>query len=101
MANTLVFNNGDHADTRPVVVVRSPQHRLDYVVFLQRTSTCFHLPGVDHAPDSALGLERPGKWIFAYQRTVRADEFEDHRFECKGELDADFLPRLLGEWEAQ
>lgn len=101
MANTVVFSNGDHAENRPVVVVRAPLGPLDYLVFLQRTSTCFHLAGVDHLRDLALGLERPGKWVFEYQRTVRADEFESHRFEPRGTLDPEYLARLLAAWEAQ
>lgn len=101
MANTLVFSNGDHAEHRPVVVVRAPLRPLDYLVFLQRTSTCFHLAGVDHSRDPALGLDRRGKWVFEYQRSVRADIFESHQFEYRGALDADYLARLLSEWEAQ
>ncbi len=101
MADTLVFNNGDHAETRPVVVVRAPSRWVDYVTFLQRTSTRLDLPGVDHPVSPSLGLERPGKWIFDYQRSVRADEFLAYRFEYRGDLDPDYLTSLLAAWEAQ
>jgi hypothetical protein len=101
LADTLVFNNGDHAPARPVVVVRVPRRPLDYVTFLQRSSTCFHLPGVDHPADPALGLDRKGRWVFAYQRSVRSDEFEDYQFEYRGNLDPEYLARLLEAWEAQ
>jgi hypothetical protein len=101
MANTIVFVNGDHAENRPVVVVRAPRHRLDYVTVIQRTSTCMHLPGVAHTKSDALGLDRDGKWIFDYQRAVRADEFLGLAFELRGSLQDDEIAALLDAWEAQ
>lgn len=101
LADTLVFNNGDHAEARPVVVMRAPRRWMDYVTFLQRTSKCFHLPGVDHPPSPSLGLDRRGKWIFDYQRSVRADEFLAYRFEYRGDLEPEYLRLLLAAWEAQ
>lgn len=101
MANTIVFANGDHAEDRPVVVVRAPMYRLDYVTVIQRTSTCFHLPGVDHAKSDELGLERNGKWIFDYQRAIRSDQFTDYSFELRGVLPPAEVEELLEAWEAQ
>jgi hypothetical protein len=101
VAHTIVFANGDHAEDRPVVVVRAPQHRTDYVTVIQRTSSCFHLPGVDHAKSDALGLERDGRWIFDYQRALRADQFTKYSFELRGALSPAEVQELLEAWEAQ
>lgn len=101
MANTLVFNNGDHADVRPVVVVRAPRRPMAYVTFIQRTSTCFHLRGFDHPADPTLGLDRDGRWVFDFQRSIRADEFSSHRFDNRGQLETGYLTALLEAWEAQ
>lgn len=101
MAHTIGFANGDHADVRPVVVVRAPRHAMDYVTVIQRTSTCFHLPGVDHPKSAALGVERDGRWIFDYQRAIRADQFSRYSFELRGSLSPAELEELLEAWEAQ
>jgi len=101
MAHTVVFVNGDHAEDRPVVVVRAPAHRMDYVTVIQRTSTCFHLPGVDHPKSDELGLERAGRWVFDYQRAIRADQFTEYSFEMRGVLSPSELEELLEAWEAQ
>ncbi len=101
LADTLVFNNGDHADARPVVVVRPPRRRMDYVTFIQRSSTCFHLAGVDHPAEPSLGLDRDGRWVLAFQRSIREDEFSSYGFEFRGKLDDVYLSRLIDAWEAQ
>jgi hypothetical protein len=74
---------------------------MDYLTVIQRTSTCFHLPGVDHAKCAELGLDRAGKWIFDYQRAIRADQFTQYSFELRGALSPSELKELLDEWEAQ
>lgn len=101
MATTLVFNNGDHAEVRPVLVVRTPRRLMDYVTFIQRSSTCFHLRGVDHPADPQLGLDRAGRWVFDFQRSIREDEFSSYGFDYRGQLEVQYLTGLLEAWEAQ
>jgi hypothetical protein len=98
MTDTLIFNNGDHAIERPVVVVRPPRHKHDYVTLIQRSSTPKDQKGVDHPRDDGLGLNKNGRWVLDYQRSVRCDELlgvSDHR----GLLPAAYLDPLVEMWE--
>lgn len=98
MTGTLIFNNGDHAIERPVVVVRAPRHKHDYVTVIQRSSTPKDQKGVDHPRDDTLALNKDGRWILDYQRSVRCDEFlivADHR----GHLPDAYLHPLVDMWE--
>ncbi len=98
MTDTLIFINGDHAVERPVVVLRAPRHRLDYVTVIQRSSTAEKQKGVDHPRDGSLGLDRDGRWVLDYQRATRCDQFllaATHT----GRLDDTYLEPLIKMWE--
>lgn len=99
MTGTLIFNNGDHAVERPVVVVRAPRLEHDYVTIIQRSSTPkANQKGVDQPRDDTLGLNKDGRWILDYQRSVRCDELlavADHR----GRLPDAYLAPLVEMWQ--
>lgn len=99
MVNTVVFNDGDHAEYRPVVIVRAPKRETDYLVVIQRSSTCFYLPGVEHPASPSLGLDQRGKWVFRFQRSVRGAEFLGHSPELRGTLGEDEIEALVTAWE--
>ena len=98
LVDTLVFVNGDHAEKRPVVVVRAPKHDLDYMTVVQRSSTVRDRRGVDHPRDPDLGLDKDGRWILDYARTVRADQFLGGA-EYRGRLASRWLEPLIAAWE--
>ena len=75
LTGTLVFNNGDHAEFRPVVVVRAPQRSEDLLTTIQRSSTATWQRGIDHPADRSLGLTLDGRWVLDYQRSARCDHF--------------------------
>ncbi len=98
MTATLIFTNGDHAIERPVVVVRAPRHKLDYLTVIQRSSTARTQRGVDHPRDLALGLDRDGRWVLEYQRATRCDEFLSAAAHA-GRLPDAYLDPLVEMWE--
>lgn len=98
MTDTLVFVNGDHALERPVVVVRAPRHKLDYVTVIQRSSTATTQKGVDHPHDETLGLDKKGRWVLDYQRTTRCDQFVSAGTHT-GRLSDTYLKPLIEMWE--
>lgn len=98
MTDTLIFNNADHAIERPVVVVRAPRHRLDYVTVIQRSSTPKSQKGVDHPKDAVLGLDKDGRWVLDYQRSARCEEFIGAA-ELRGKLTDPYLSDLVEMWE--
>jgi hypothetical protein len=98
MTATLIFTNGDHAIERPVVVVRAPRHKLDYLTVIQRSSTATTQRGVDHPRDLALGLDRDGRWVLDYQRAARCDEFVSAATHA-GRLPDAYLDPLVEMWE--
>lgn len=101
MAKAIVFNDGDHAEDRPVVIVIAPRERTGYVTVLERTSSRFDLPGVAHAASTELGLERNGKWVFEWQRSILGSAFTDSAFELRGSLPESELDLLIEDWERQ
>ncbi|MFZ6005789.1 MAG: hypothetical protein ACOYXM_17840 [Actinomycetota bacterium] len=98
MTGTLIFNNGDHAIERPIVVVRAPRHRHDYVTVIQRSSTPKEQKGVDHPCDETLRLNKDGRWVLDYQRSVRCDELLAAADHC-GTLSDAYLTPLVEMWE--
>lgn len=98
---SLVFANGDHAYERPVVVVRAPMTALDYLTVIQRSSTATAAQaGVHHPCDQALGLNKDGRWVLAYQRAARCDQFLAAA-SFRGRLPEEYLAPLVGLWEQQ
>jgi hypothetical protein len=100
MTASLIFANGDHAFARPVVVVRAPRHRLDYVTVIQRSSTATTRKGVDHPRDPTLGLDRDGRWVLDYQRSARCDQFLCSGIPL-GRLGDQYLEPLVEMWEQE
>ena len=98
LTDTMIFANGDHAFERRVVVVRAPRQAHDYVTVIQRSTTASTRKGVDHPIDIALDCDLPGKWVLAYQRAARCDDFLAAA-EYKGRLGDDFLVPLIEMWE--
>jgi hypothetical protein len=98
LTETLIFANGDHATARPVVVVRAPRNKLDYVTVIQRSTTATTRQGVDHPVDDALGCDRPGRWVLDYQRSARCDQFLGTAGHT-GELGDAYLLPLIEMWE--
>lgn len=101
MTATLVFANGDHAYERPVVVVRAPASRLDYLTVIQRSSTATdERLGVRHPRDPSLGLNKDGRWVLDYQRAARCDQFLTSATYL-GRLPNEYLCPLVELWEQQ
>lgn len=98
MTATLIFTNGDHAFERPVVVVRAPRHKLDYLTVIQRSSTATTQRGVDHPRDLTLGLDKDGRWVLEYQRAARCDQFLAAARQA-GRLPDKYLDPLVAMWE--
>jgi hypothetical protein len=101
LVHTVAFSNGDHALVRPCVVVRAPRHKLDYVTFIQRSTTPGGKAGVDHPAGLMPGLELPGRWVLAYERSLRIDSFAASASTCVGLLDDAYLRPLLDRWESR
>lgn len=101
MVNTVIFTNGDHAPVRPCVIVRSPHHPLDYVTFIQRSTTPGNRPGIDHPKGLLPGLDVDGRWVLAYERSVRHDTFAASASGVVGQLSDTYLQPLLEAWENQ
>lgn len=99
MVSTVVFTNGDHAAVRPCVIVRAPGHPLDYVTFIQRSTTPGNRPGIDHPKGLLPGLDLDGRWVLAYVRSVRNDTFAASTSKLVGQLEATYLEPLLAAWE--
>lgn len=98
LTDTLIFANGDHATTRPVVVVRAPRSKVDYVTVIQRSTTATTQKGVDHPVDDSLGCDRAGRWVADYQRSARCDQFLGTA-EHTGQLDKAYIVPLIEMWE--
>jgi hypothetical protein len=98
MTGTLMFVDGDHATLRPVVVVRAPARPLDYVTVLQRSTTATTQPGIDHPKDPGLALNKDGRWVMAYHRAVRCDQFLAGSTKV-GRLHDTWLEPLVEAWE--
>ena len=88
LTGTLVFNNGDHAEFRPVVVVRAPQRSEDLLTTIQRSSTATWQRGIDHPADRSLGLTL----------SARCDHFLASANRL-GRLHAEWLDPLIAAWE--
>lgn len=97
---TVVFADNDPKDERPVVVVREPVHLSDMMTVIQRTRTRFDLPGLDDPARPDLGLV-VGKWIWGWQRGLRAHEFLAAHPELLGRLLEADLEALIEAWEQQ
>lgn len=98
--DTYVFANGDHAEHRWVVVVRPPRDHRDYLTVIQRSSTEIEREGVS-SPLGELGcFTKPGRWILAYQRTVRWQEMEPAVQHQCGLLAPESVSALVAMWEA-
>lgn len=101
MARTIIFTNGDHAELRPCVVVRAPSHALGYITFIQRSTKPGRRPGIDHPKAELPGLDQPGRWVLAYERSVRFDTFAGSTSSFVGRLDDTYLAPLMEAWAKQ
>lgn len=98
--DTYVFNNGDHADHRWVVVVRPPASASDYVTVMQRSSTQFDKPGVDSPVGSISCFTKAGRWVVEYCRSLRWFELEAAVQHQCGHLSATDADAVVAAWEA-
>jgi hypothetical protein len=98
LTSTLIFNNGDHAEFRPLVVVRAPRRPEDLLTTIQRSSTATWQKGVDHPADRELGLTLDGRWVLEYQRAARCDVFLASASPL-GRLGPEWLEPLIAAWE--
>jgi hypothetical protein len=101
MVHTVIFTNGDHAQLRPCVIVRAPRHDLDYVTFIQRSTTPGKRAGIDHPKGLLPGLDLDSRWVLAYERSVRNDTFAASASQIVGTLEGKYLLPLLEAWENQ
>jgi hypothetical protein len=101
LIHTVMFVNGDHAAQRPCVVVRAPRHDLDYITFIQRSTTPGSKAGVDHPGGFIPELDLDGRWVLEYQRSVRNDTFASAASPRLAVLDDEYLVPLLDAWENQ
>lgn len=98
VTGSLIFNNGDHALERPVVVVRAPNKTTDYVTVIQRSTTADKQKGIDHPVDTGLGCDKWGRWVIDYQRAARCDQFLAASTHM-GLLPEEYLIPLIEMWE--
>lgn len=95
---TFIFNDGDHTEFRPVVIVRAPLRREDLLTTIQRSSTATWQKGIGQPVDASLGLSLDGRWVLDYQRGARCDQFLAAA-EPLGRLDDEWLVPLIAAWE--
>lgn len=96
---TIIYSNGDHAETRWVVVVQPPEGPTDLIGVVQRSSTVFDGIGCDSSMDSLTCFSKEGRWVFKYHRLVAADLFVPAITHRCGELPEPERTNLLTAWE--
>jgi hypothetical protein len=69
------------------------------VTVIERTASRFDLRGVEHPPDTQLGLNKKGKWVLRYTRHVDAARFCEPCVSEAGSLPATYLDPLIEMWE--
>jgi hypothetical protein len=94
-----IFLDGDPKGGRPVVVVRPPRGAGDLMTVVERTSTRLDLRGIAHPADPLLGLDRDGRWVHRFTRTVAETLFRPPNVQLLGILGPPFLDDVIRMWE--
>ncbi len=94
-----IFVDGDPKSVRPVVVVRAPRGKGDLMTVVERTSTRMELRGIAHPADPQLGLDRDGRWVHRFTRSVTETLFRPPNVQLLGILSPPFLDEVIRMWE--
>jgi hypothetical protein len=94
-----IFADGDDKEARPGVVVRVPLQPSDLVTVVERTTTRLDLRGLDHPADPSLRLNKPGRFVLRFTRSVTSELFCPPNVEIVGRLPDEYLHPLIKMWE--
>lgn len=78
----------------PVVVVQDAPI-VERVMVIGRTSNTRRFNGLSHPAAPQLGLDLEGVFALRFYQSISYDDFTDEHLDYRGQLDTDFLDKLL------
>lgn len=96
--DTMACYGGDQKSRRPVVIVRAPNPPMLTDAIVVARSTKEKVPGafVDHEPNRALDLDKPGRFVKFHRKHIDARFFDLPAYtQYHGQLDEDTLQKVL------